>query len=139
MLPSSHSFCVYFDPFCIIACNGFYPSLTLNWPPPLKGCIPTPKTLSSLKLYDSKCFYLLNDDFGGKFQNIGENPFSTKLFTEIFGDLLKNPPNISSPKIFSPKIFAPNIFAVILLPCFNKIIRYQLVLFLTNQQVSRRK
>ena len=59
-----------------------------------KGCIPTPKTL---KLYDYKCFYLLNDDFGGKFQN----PFSPKLFTEIFGDLIKNPPNICSPKIFN--------------------------------------
>ena len=33
----------------------------------------------------TKCFYLLNDDFGGKFQN----PFSPKLFTEIFGDLIK--------------------------------------------------
>ena len=35
--------------------------------------------------------YLLNDDFGGKFQNIGENSFSPKLFTEIFGDLIKKP------------------------------------------------
>ena len=71
----------------------------------LKGCIPTPKTLSSLKLklklYDCKCFYLLNDDFGEKF----ENHFSPKLFTKIFGDLIKNPPNICSPKIFSPKNF----------------------------------
>ena len=49
-----------------------------------KGCIPTPTTL---KLYDYKCFYLLNYDFGGKFQN----PFSPKLFTEIFGDLIKKP------------------------------------------------
>ena len=51
-----------------------------------KWCIPTPKTLSSLKLklYDYKCFYLLNDDFSGKFQN----PFSPQLFTEIFGDFI---------------------------------------------------
>ena len=63
-----------------------------------KGCIPTPKTL---KLYDYKCFYLINDDFGGKFQN----PFSPKLFTEIFGDLIKNPPNICSPKIFAERFF----------------------------------
>ena len=39
-----------------------------------------------MKLYDYKCFYLLNDDFGGKFQN----PFSPKLFTKIFGDFIKN-------------------------------------------------
>ena len=82
MLPSSHSF----------------------WKK--KRCIPTPKTL---KLYDYKCFYLLNDDFGGKFQN----PFSPKLFTEIFGDSIKNPPNICSPKIFAPNIFAFNVCAEI--------------------------
>ena len=58
-----------------------------------------------LKLYDYKCFYLLNDDFGGKFQN----PFSPKLFTEFFGDLIKNPPNICSPKIFAPIIFVINV------------------------------
>ena len=45
-----------------------------------EGCIPTPETL---KLYDYKCFYLLNDDFGGKFKN----PFSPKFF----GDLIKKP------------------------------------------------
>ena len=81
----------------------------LNLASSLKGCIPTPKTLSSLKLklklYDYKCFYLLNDDFGEKFQN----PFSQKLFTEIFGDLIKNPPNICSPKSFKPNIFAVNV------------------------------
>ena len=69
-----------------------------------EGCIPTPETL---KFYDYKCFYLLNDDFGGKFKN----PFSPKLFTEIFCDLIKNPTNICSSKLFSPKLFAPNIFA----------------------------
>ena len=65
-----------------------------------------------------KCFYLLNDDFSGKFQN----PFSPKLFTEIFGDLIKNPPNICSPKIFSPNIFAVNVIhlslsSTALFPC----------------------
>ena len=34
-----------------------------------------------------------------------KNPFSPKLFTEIFGDLLKNPPNICSPKIFAVNVF----------------------------------
>ena len=69
----------------ILASYGIYLKLVSS----LKGCIPTPKTLSSLKLklklYDCKCFYLLNDDFDGKFQN----PFPPKLFTEIFGDLIK--------------------------------------------------
>ena len=72
-----------------------------------KWCIPTPKPL---KLHDYKCFYLLNDDFGRKFQN----PFSPKLFTEIFSDLIKkNPPNICSPKIFSPKIFVIKVFSLV--------------------------
>ena len=58
------------------------PPATLKLASSLKGC----KTLSSLKLklklYDYKCFNLLNDGFSGKFQN----PFSPKLFTEIFGN-----------------------------------------------------
>ena len=74
----------------------------LNLASSLKGCIPTPKPLSSLKLklYDYKCFYLLNDDFGGKFQN----PFSPKLFTEIFGDLIKKP----TEHLFTENIFTEN-------------------------------
>ena len=61
------------------------------------GCIPTPKTL---KLYDYQCFYRLNDDFGEKFQN----PFSPKLFTEIFGDLIKKP----TEHLFTENIFTEN-------------------------------
>ena len=36
--------------------------------------------------------------------------FHRKLFTEIFGDLIKNPSNICSPKIFAPNIFAVNVY-----------------------------
>ena len=53
-----------------------------------------------LKLYDYKCFYLLIDDFGGKFQN----PFSPKLFTEIIGDLIKKP----TENLFTENVFTEN-------------------------------
>ena len=46
-----------------------------------------------------------NDDFGGKFQN----PFSPKLFTEIFGDLIKKPTeHLSTENIFTENIFTEN-------------------------------
>ena len=48
----------------------------------------------------TKCFYLQNDDFGGKFQN----PFSPKLFTEIFGDLIKK----VTEHLFTENIFTEN-------------------------------
>ena len=58
---------------------------------------PTPKTL---KLYDYKFFYLLNDDFGGNFLN----PFSPKLFTEIFGYMIKKP----TEHLFTENVFTKN-------------------------------
>ena len=54
-----------------------------------------------LKLYDYKCFYLLNVDFGRKFQN----PFSPKLFTEIFGDLIKITHRTFIHRKFSPLMY----------------------------------
>ena len=43
-------------------------------------------------------------------QRVFQNPFLPKLFTEFFGDLIKNPPNICSPKLFAPNIFAVNVY-----------------------------